>query len=129
MADSFSYEQLIASGEGRLFTPLGVAYIVSILASMAVAMTITPVLCYYLLPKMKHIDHGDSALVRQLKAWDERLLNWSFDRARALLICTPRLLRRRLSRASWASPSPRFMTGSRLDFWLQPVTSALSVSG
>ena len=73
--------------EGRLFTPLGVAYIVSILASMAVAMTITPVLCYYLLPKMKHIDHGDSALVRQLKAWDERLLNWSFDRARALLIC------------------------------------------
>jgi HME family heavy-metal exporter len=73
--------------EGRLFTPLGVAYIVSILASMAVAMTITPVLCYYLLPKMKHIDHGDSVLVRQLKAWDERLLNWSFDRARALLIC------------------------------------------
>ncbi|PKO35904.1 MAG: CusA/CzcA family heavy metal efflux RND transporter [Betaproteobacteria bacterium HGW-Betaproteobacteria-7] len=72
--------------EGRLFTPLGVAYIVSILASMAVAMTITPVLCYYLLPKMKHIDHGDSALVRKLKAWDERLLNWSFDRARALLI-------------------------------------------
>ncbi|MFZ2974656.1 MAG: efflux RND transporter permease subunit [Ferribacterium limneticum] len=72
--------------EGRLFTPLGVAYIVSILASMAVAMTITPVLCYYLLPKMKHIDHGDSALVKKLKAWDERLLNWSFDRARALLI-------------------------------------------
>ena len=72
--------------EGRLFTPLGVAYIVSILASMAVAMTITPVLCYYLLPKMKHIDHGDSALVRKLKAWDERLLNWSFDRAQALLI-------------------------------------------
>jgi HME family heavy-metal exporter len=72
--------------EGRLFSPLGVAYIVSILASMAVAMTITPVLCYYLLPKMKHIDHGDSALVKKLKAWDERLLNWSFDRARTLLL-------------------------------------------
>jgi HME family heavy-metal exporter len=72
--------------EGRLFTPLGVAYIVSILASMAVAMTITPVLCYYLLPKMKHIDHGDSALVKKLKTWDERLLNWSFDRARTLLL-------------------------------------------
>jgi HME family heavy-metal exporter len=71
--------------EGRLFTPLGVAYIVSILASMAVAMTVTPVLCYYLLPKMKHIAHGDSALVSRLKTWDERLLNGSFDRGRILL--------------------------------------------
>ncbi|HNL15139.1 MAG TPA: efflux RND transporter permease subunit, partial [Accumulibacter sp.] len=71
--------------EGRLFTPLGVAYIVSILASMAVAMTLTPVLCYYLLPAMKHIDHGDSALVSRLKTWDERLLDWSFERGRMLL--------------------------------------------
>ncbi|MDP3671429.1 MAG: efflux RND transporter permease subunit [Telluria sp.] len=74
--------------EGRLFTPLGVAYIVSILASMFVAMTITPVLCYYLLPTMKRIDHGDSALVTRLKRWDERLLNWSFDHGRPLLIGT-----------------------------------------
>lgn len=71
--------------EGRLFTPLGVAYIVSILVSMVVAMTITPVMCYYLLPHMKRIEHGDSALVAKLKVWDERLLNWSFDRGRLLL--------------------------------------------
>ncbi len=71
--------------EGRLFTPLGLAYIVSILASMVVATTLTPVMCYWLLPKMKRLDHGDSPLVRFLKRWDERLLNWSFRRSGVLL--------------------------------------------
>lgn len=71
--------------EGRLFAPLGVAYIVSILASMLVSVTLTPVLCYYLLPKAKLLQHGDSPLVKKLKAWDARLLAWSFDHARALL--------------------------------------------
>ncbi len=71
--------------EGRLFTPLGIAYIVSILASMVVAMTVTPVLCYYLLPNMKRIDHGDSRLVAWLKRQDEKLLHWSFERGGQLL--------------------------------------------
>lgn len=71
--------------EGRLFTPLGVAYIVSILASMLVATTVTPVLCYWLLPRLKRLDHGDSPLVRRLKAWDTRLLGWSFRHGRVLL--------------------------------------------
>ena len=71
--------------EGRLFAPLGVAYIVSILASMLVAMTVTPVLCYYLLPKMKRLEQGDSPLVARLKVWDTRLLHWSFAHSKALL--------------------------------------------
>lgn len=70
--------------EGSLFTPLGIAYVVSILASMAVAMTVTPVLCYFLLPKMKQLGHGDSVLVVWLKKWDTRLLNWSFQHVRSL---------------------------------------------
>ncbi|MBA4261580.1 MAG: CusA/CzcA family heavy metal efflux RND transporter [Comamonadaceae bacterium] len=72
--------------EGRLFTPLGIAYIVSIGASLLVAMTVTPVMCYYLLPKMKNLDHGDSPLVSWLKRQDARLLSWSFDRARLLIV-------------------------------------------
>lgn len=72
--------------EGRLFSPLGIAYIVSILASMAVSMTVTPVLCYYLLPHMKQMDYGDSPLVAWLKRQDGHLLKWSFPRARALLL-------------------------------------------
>jgi HME family heavy-metal exporter len=72
--------------EGRLFAPLGVAYIVSIIASMLISVTLTPVLCYYLLPTAKFMQHSDSLLVKQLKVWDTGLLNWSFRHAQALLV-------------------------------------------
>jgi HME family heavy-metal exporter len=71
--------------EGRLFAPLGVAYIVSILASMLVSMTVTPALAATLLPRMKRLQHGDSPLVARLKRVDERLLAWSFPRTRGLV--------------------------------------------
>jgi HME family heavy-metal exporter len=90
--------------EGRLFAPLGVAFIISILASMLVSVTLTPVLCYFLLAagnetaaqverkRARFSLHFElrgkeeySPLVKKLKAWDARLLDWSFDHARALL--------------------------------------------
>ena len=71
--------------EGRLFAPLGIAYIVSILASMVVSMTVTPVLSYYLLPHMQQLQQGDSPIVRRVKAWDARVLAWSFPRAKPIL--------------------------------------------
>ena len=54
--------------EGRLFAPLGVAYIVSILASLLVSLTLTPVLSYWLLSKAKFMSHEkDGPLLRFLK--------------------------------------------------------------
>ena len=54
--------------EGRLFTPLGVAYIVSIIASLFVSLTVTPVLSYWLLPQAKFMEHEeDGLLLRFLK--------------------------------------------------------------
>lgn len=61
---------LMLSGmEGRLFTPLGIAYLVSICASTLVALTVTPALSLMLLPSSvnRTAEPRDSALVRILK--------------------------------------------------------------
>lgn len=54
--------------EGKLFVPLGIAFIVSTLASLLVSVTVTPVLSYYLLPRIKNLDHGDTRVLAWLKA-------------------------------------------------------------
>src|SRR5205814_4686427 len=54
--------------EGRLFAPLGLAYVVSILASLLVSVTVTPVMSYYLLANSRAVRaERDGPLLRLLK--------------------------------------------------------------
>jgi CzcA family heavy metal efflux pump len=72
--------------EGRLLRPLGVAYVVSLLASLAVAMTVTPVLCSYLLPSSRAVQREEeSRVVSWLKARYSRTLEQVFRRPRQVL--------------------------------------------
>lgn len=63
--------------EGRMLRPLGIAFITALFASTLVALTLTPVLCSFLLGSEKSDNEGkDPALVRWLQKWYKVALEW-----------------------------------------------------
>ncbi|HEX5050272.1 MAG TPA: efflux RND transporter permease subunit, partial [Planctomycetota bacterium] len=76
--------------EGRFFRPLGIAYIVSTLASLLVALTVTPALCRLLLGRLAGVGagggkgHGDGLLVRWLKRRYEPSLRWAMQHGKTV---------------------------------------------
>jgi HME family heavy-metal exporter len=73
--------------EARLFTPLGVAYIVSILGSLLVSITVTPVLSYYLFAGRRGRDR-DAFVIRALKRANLALLGWALPRRNLIFAAT-----------------------------------------
>ncbi len=64
--------------EGKLFAPLGIAYIVSILSSLIVSLTVTPVLSYMLLGSVSSRAHQrDGIVLRALKMVGEKVIRFS----------------------------------------------------
>jgi CzcA family heavy metal efflux pump len=71
--------------EGRLLRPLGVAYLASLLGSLVVALTVTPVLCLLLLQREDVLERPEPWLLRTTKRWYERTLAWCLKRQRLVM--------------------------------------------
>ncbi len=105
----------LAGVEGRLLQPLGVAYLVALAASLVVAVTVTPVLCYFLLPKSKGVqaDH-EPRFVQWLKARYAPILQsalahpWRFTLPAVAVLALALLATTRMGRAFL----PEFNEGS-----------------
>jgi CzcA family heavy metal efflux pump len=63
---------------GAFFRPLATAYVLAILSSLAVALTVTPAMALLILPR--HLDAKESRLVTRLKAWYRATLPALIDR-------------------------------------------------
>jgi CzcA family heavy metal efflux pump len=76
----------LAGLEGRMFAPLGLAYMTTLLSSLLVSLTVTPALASYLLPNAAFLSHaGDPALLRLLKWLDTKVLRFTLRHSTAVL--------------------------------------------
>lgn len=72
--------------EGRMLKPLGITFIISLMASTLVALTVTPVLSSFLLGSQNSDKTGrEPALVRWLKKYYGKALNWSLGHKKTIL--------------------------------------------
>ncbi|MFM2096313.1 MAG: Cobalt-zinc-cadmium resistance protein CzcA, partial [Planctomycetota bacterium] len=88
--------------EGRMFAPLGIAYVISLLCSLVVSLTITPVLGSFLLPGARFLDdQRDPLLLRSLKWIAERMLRFTLRHAYAILAAVSVLVVLSITSIAW----------------------------
>ena len=80
--------------EGRMLKPLGISYIIALLMSLVVAMTVTPLLCKMMLSNEKYLEKQDkeSWLTRHLLNGYEKSLKWSLNHKTAVIFSTLAML-------------------------------------
>lgn len=74
--------------EGRMLKPLGIAFVVALFASTIVALTLTPVLCSFLLKNAGTDGKKDSWVTTHLRSVYQRALSWSLDHGKVVLSTT-----------------------------------------
>ena len=74
--------------EGRMLVPLGIAFIVALFASTVVALTLTPVLCSYLLDRKGQKPQQDAWVARKLRVVYEKVLVYAIAHKKAVLLGT-----------------------------------------
>ncbi|HSV95943.1 MAG TPA: efflux RND transporter permease subunit [Spirochaetota bacterium] len=82
---SFIPLAFIQGVEGRIFRSLVVSFVVSLTASLLVALTVTPVLCSYLLTRIARLKQADSPLVHLLKGLQRRNLESLMKRPKLVM--------------------------------------------
>lgn len=116
--------------EGRFFQPMGIAYIVSILASLVVALTVVPVLCRLLLKERAEQEEKDGPLVRLLKRFYLPCLNAALRFRKTLLLGTVALTAASVALASTYGRDflPEFNEGTFTVFTDAPPGTSLDES-
>ena len=74
--------------EGRMLQPLGIAFIIALFSSTLVALTVTPVLCSYLLKKENSAASKEPVFSLKLRSVYQKALNWTIENGRAVLVST-----------------------------------------
>ena len=85
---SFAPLFFLSGMEGRMLVPLGIAFVTALFASTVVALTLTPVMCSYLMGSRTHAEHKEAFVAEWLKKYYRRALPWILGHSTAVVCST-----------------------------------------